>query len=101
MKPDGARAVLAIASLMAALAFSVSIGHGFHEAMEGMSMHGLGICVVILSAAGAVAVAAAAVVASPVFAAPKAVLCPAAVVLAAPLDARARASPAYLQRFLA
>ena len=87
---------------MAALVFYVSIGHGLHEAMEGMSMHGLGICVVILAAAGAVAVAAAAVVASPVFAAPKAVFGPAAMVpAAAPLDARARASPAYLQRFLA
>jgi hypothetical protein len=100
MKPDGARAVLAIASLAAALAFYVSVGHGLHEAMEGMSTHGLGVCMVIL-AAGVVAVATAAVVASPVFAAPRAVLGPAAVVLAAPLDARARASPAYLQRFLA
>lgn len=101
MKPDRARAVVAIASVAAALAFYASIGHGLHEAMEGMSMHGLGICVVILAAAGVVAVVSAAAVASPVFIPPYAVLLSAAVLPAAPADARARASPAYLQRFLA
>ena len=57
MKPSRARAIIGIASVAASLAFYVSIGHSLHESIDEMSMHGLGICIVVLGAAAAVALA--------------------------------------------